>query len=317
MTLITSNLNRTLERHLEINPPPQRVDIISSYIRKEGIDVVWPVFEVLEEKGARIRIISTFNRKITDVESIERPAKLKNTEVYIFEPSRVNFHAKTWFFGYANRDLDTAIIGSSNLTGRGVVAAVEWNVLLQRCKHRDASGAIDYAEAKFSWYLEEFKAALIKWDLNMPDYQGYRAAVQRHLTTDQELIQQARPEVQARWIELNAELEKLMQAERDKVQLKSPPSGVTIGPICWELPTTPEPVVKALASFCSRPPLRSLEPLPLPDMVRPLAVGDGSNPYLPDGMCPGEREGVGLGVNWMLKHPLSETSDDYQGTFRQ
>jgi HKD family nuclease len=278
MTLITTNLNEALERHLRDYPHPQRVDVISSYIRKEGMDVVWPVFKALEEQGAKIRIISTFNRKITDIDSVERLAKLKNTEVYIFEPSQVNFHAKSWSFGYADRDLDTAIIGSSNLTGRGVAAAVEWNVLLQRRKHRDASGAIDHAAQQFDWYLKDpnFRMAFIKWDLNMTDYQGFRAEMHRYLATDQELIQQATPKVRRRWEELNAEVDQLRQAERNKVQLGGPPLRAR-SPGGWE-------------------------DLPLPRNEGLIFGRVGINPYLYDGTDPHLRS-----INeWFIQSTLED-----------
>ncbi len=133
-----------------------------------------PVFEKLEAQGAKIRIITTFDRKITDVESIERLARMQNTQVYVFEPSMVNCHAKSWIFRYANRDLDTAIIGSSNITVNGVAAAIEWNVLLRRYRHRDASGAIDHATQQFRWYLDSLKQASVIWDVKMNDYERFK-----------------------------------------------------------------------------------------------------------------------------------------------
>lgn len=104
-------LSWALKNHLDEYPGPQSVYIISSYIRKEGMDVMWPIFQTLEKQGTTMRIISTFNRKITDIDSVERLAKLKQTEVYSFQPSRVNFHAKSWVFTDEDRDIDTLIVG--------------------------------------------------------------------------------------------------------------------------------------------------------------------------------------------------------------
>jgi hypothetical protein len=90
-----------------------------------------------------------------------------------------------------------------------VAAAVEWNVLLQRRKHLDASEAIDHTANMFNWYLSylNFKVAFIKWNLEMDGYEEYKAKMHRHLVTDKELIENATPEVRRKWKELDAEIE--------------------------------------------------------------------------------------------------------------
>jgi HKD family nuclease len=218
MTLITTNLNKALEQHLKDYPNPKRVDIISSYIRKEGLEIVRPIFETLKDQDAIIRIISTFNRKITDVASIQWLAKLDKAEVYIFEPSLVNFHAKSWCLRYEDEALDTVIIGSSNLTGTGVSAAVEWNLLLQRGKHANASKAIDYAALSFIWYINDpdFAGAFIRWDVDAPDYERFKGQVEGHLIKDEELMEEASSEVKERWGKLTAEMEQLRADEKER-----------------------------------------------------------------------------------------------------
>lgn len=84
MKLVTSNFHKTLNDQLEKYPGPKRVDIIMSYIKKEGLDTAWPVFEKLVKHKTDVRIITTFQPGITDVESIERLARLDKTTVYVF-----------------------------------------------------------------------------------------------------------------------------------------------------------------------------------------------------------------------------------------
>lgn len=94
MTFIESNLNTALIKHLEDFSYPSRVDVISSYITKEGLEAVWYVFDKLAAQHAQVRAFTTLQRGITDIESLERLAGLLNTKVYTFWPQQPNFHSK-------------------------------------------------------------------------------------------------------------------------------------------------------------------------------------------------------------------------------
>lgn len=87
--------------------------------------------------------MSTFQRGITDVESIERLARLQNTKVYMFWPNQPNLHAKCWLFLYDNNNHDTVIIGSSNLTSSSMSFAVKVNVVLRRDQYASAGKFVD------------------------------------------------------------------------------------------------------------------------------------------------------------------------------
>ena len=222
MTLITSNIHKVLIKQLEENPTPKRVDVIMSYIRKEGLDAVLPIFERLAQQGTKVRIITTLQRKITDLQSLDNLAKLENTSVYIFWLPQLTFHSKGWLFLYEeDKRLDTVIIGSSNITRNGMRVAVDWNVLLHRKSPRsDASRIIDDFDSTFSKYIESpiFRRCLWKYDVKRPDYQILKETLALDLLTDDELIETwASPKVQERWKELKAEQDEIRTHIRAEV----------------------------------------------------------------------------------------------------
>jgi hypothetical protein len=266
----------------------------------------------MEAQGAKIWIITTFNRKITDVESIERLARMQKTQVYLFEPSMVNCHAKSWIFRYANRDLDTAIIGSSNITGNGVAAAIEWNVLLQRYRHRDASEAIDHATQQFRWYLNNtgFKTAFVLWDVNMEDYERFKMEMQLFVATDEELMQYAAPNIQERWAEPNAELEQITLAERNKPVVAGSASSNVLRAESQHLPLPGLRIKRGPDIWV--PPQRFF---PRNPTYATRAVPSGYNPFLSRGQPRFIRDSIGRHIKDLLDTalqpgPLDDLSDD-------
>jgi HKD family nuclease len=194
MSLITCNLSEALKEHLENYPSPKRVDVISSYIRQEGLEAVKPVFEKLP-KETKIRVITTFQRQITDVESLDYLAKLPNASVYVFWPMQPTFHAKGWLFLYGEdkADWDTVIIGSSNITFHGIQNAIDWNVLLRRkTANPDANSVIDDFSKTFTKYIEEpqYRIALMPWREGHQDFEPLKAKIKKLLLTDEELIKE-------------------------------------------------------------------------------------------------------------------------------
>ncbi len=228
MALITSNLHEALIKHLDDYPHPTRVDVISSYIRKEGLEAVLTVFEKLaEDGGTKVRIFTTLQREITDIWSLDTLARLKNTSIYTFWPREPKFHAKGWLFLYGhdnNHPDDTVIVGSSNLTEKGVRVAVEWNVLLRRKLpglDPDSNRIINDFNTTFSKYVENplFAGCLFKHEVHESYYDEQRALLEQRLLTDDEVVEKgASLDDQNRWRELKAEQDKIARAARNSLE---------------------------------------------------------------------------------------------------
>lgn len=244
MTLVTSDLREVLMKQLRDYPSPATVDVISSYIRKEGLDGLWPVFETLALGNTKIRVMTTLQRKITDIESLERLARLKNTSVYIFWPEQVKFHAKGWLFMYKKdvypvwHEHDTVIIGSSNITSMGVRVAVEWNLLLRRqhlprintdigyvpnkpfIELSDTDKIIDQFKETFEKYIESprYNRCLIQYRTDVPEFEDVKKRIEQFLLTDAELVEKkGSPAIQKKWEELQHEQDKIAKALRASV----------------------------------------------------------------------------------------------------
>jgi HKD family nuclease len=70
------------------------VDVISSYIKREGLSPILPIFSQLSEQAVPIRVFTTLQRRITDIWSLDTLAGLPHTSVYLFLNDKPNFHAK-------------------------------------------------------------------------------------------------------------------------------------------------------------------------------------------------------------------------------
>lgn len=238
MTLITSNLHEALDKHLTEYPRPTRVDLISSYIREEGLNALKPFFNRLVEQGTHIRILTTLQRKITDVKSLDYLARLPMTSVYVFWPMQPNFHSKGWLFLYGKDNVDstsntsleyhptpqdTVILGSSNITQNGVRVAVDWNVLLRRkTLDSDASSVIDEFRTTFSNYVESqrFRVSFMRWRVDAPDFSQTRTAVQNLLLTDEDLLKKAATEGwEEMWFKEKKERWEKLKAEQDEIRI--------------------------------------------------------------------------------------------------
>jgi HKD family nuclease len=83
----------------------------------------------LISRGGRVRVITTTYLGATERRALDRLVDL-GAEVRIsFEARTTRLHAKAWLFRRAS-GLDTAFVGSSNLSRTALIDGLEWNVRL-------------------------------------------------------------------------------------------------------------------------------------------------------------------------------------------
>ncbi len=111
-----------------------------SFIRMSGLMQIIKSLEDFTKNGGKLRILTTTYMGVTEIDAINRLSELNNTEIRIsYDSHSTRLHAKAYVF---KRDtgLNTAFIGSSNLSKAAMNDGMEWNVKLTS---RDVPGIID------------------------------------------------------------------------------------------------------------------------------------------------------------------------------
>ena len=87
------------------------------------------------ERGGRIRVITSTYLGATSGKALDEFVKL-GAEVRVnYNGNATKLHAKAWLFGRP-RELDTAFVGSSNLSEAALYSGLEWNVRAARACRR-------------------------------------------------------------------------------------------------------------------------------------------------------------------------------------
>lgn len=106
-----------------------RISLIVSFLKLAGVNIL---FDALKKfcaaPGHQLRIITTTYCGITEAKAVERLSELPNTEIRISYNTRIErLHAKAYIFE-RNSGMNTAYIGSSNLSKSAQTDGLEWNI---------------------------------------------------------------------------------------------------------------------------------------------------------------------------------------------
>jgi len=122
-------------------------DWMVSFTRHSGIQALVLALQEAERKRKKIRIITSFYMNITEAKALRTLLQFKNVEVRIFQAlnKKDSFHPKAYLFK-REKDLHSAIIGSSNLSKAALTTGHEWNV---RIPHSPVSPLVTQAQYLF------------------------------------------------------------------------------------------------------------------------------------------------------------------------
>lgn len=95
-----------------------------AFVTKSGLIVLKDLFQELEQKQVRGRILTTDYLYFNEPGALRELLKFSNLEVRVF--TEEHFHTKGYVF--CHKELKTLIVGSSNLTQNALKANKEWNL---------------------------------------------------------------------------------------------------------------------------------------------------------------------------------------------
>lgn len=123
---------------------------IVSFLKVSGVRILLDGLKKFTQKeGSRLRIITTTYCGATQAKAIEQLAALPNTEIRIsYNTDIERLHAKSYIF-VRNSGMNTAYIGSSNLSKSAQTEGLEWNI---RVTNEENPHIIKTALATFEMY---------------------------------------------------------------------------------------------------------------------------------------------------------------------
>ena len=119
------SLNSEIEKDIAT---ADEICLIVSFLKLSGIRIFIDALRKFTEAGHRLRIITTTYCGVTEEKAIQQLSELPNTEIHIsYETKRERLHAKAYIF-LRDSGLNTAYIGSSNLSKSALTDGLEWNI---------------------------------------------------------------------------------------------------------------------------------------------------------------------------------------------
>ena len=133
------------------------IDALVSFVTLSGFRCLQTALEAHAQAGRRLRLLTTTYTGATEADAVDAIAVLPGVEVRIsFDARRTRLHAKAWLFGRPN-GLDTAYVGSANLSRAALFSGHEWMV---KAAQADMPHVLDKFRGAFEslWEEGEFEA---------------------------------------------------------------------------------------------------------------------------------------------------------------
>lgn len=129
LSLHTRNLSKQMRSDIRKS---STIYILSSFIMRSGVDVIYEDLQVALDQGADIKILTGDYLFVTQPEALKKLTSLrgKNIEIRLWKSDGVSFHPKSFIFKH--REEGALIVGSSNLSRSALTSGVEWNLRMPR-----------------------------------------------------------------------------------------------------------------------------------------------------------------------------------------
>jgi superfamily II DNA or RNA helicase/HKD family nuclease len=132
-----------------------RVDLICAFVIWSGVRHLRDALEAVVKRGGQVRVITTTYMGATEKRAVDELFELGAEVRVAFDARTTKLHAKAWLLERGS-GLDTAFVGSSNLSHTALFDGLEWNVRLSSV---DARHVIDRVRMTFAshWESEHFE----------------------------------------------------------------------------------------------------------------------------------------------------------------
>ena len=146
------NIGSELKRELAT---VDSVDLICAFVIWSGVTQLRDALAAVVERGGRVRVITTTYMGATEKKAVDALFHLGADVKIALDARTTKLHAKAWLLERES-GLDTAFVGSSNLSHTALFDGLEWNV---RLSAMDAAHVIDRVRMTFAshWESEHFE----------------------------------------------------------------------------------------------------------------------------------------------------------------
>lgn len=129
ISLHTQNLYKQLKKDIKNS---SLIYILSSFIMKSGIDIIYDDLKYALSQGADIKVLTGDYLYVTDPKALEKLLHLKgeNIEVRLWQSQGTSFHPKSFIFKH--KEDGALIVGSSNMSRSALIQGIEWNLRMER-----------------------------------------------------------------------------------------------------------------------------------------------------------------------------------------
>ncbi|MBI2692568.1 MAG: DUF3427 domain-containing protein [Solirubrobacterales bacterium] len=130
------------------------VDLICAFVIWSGVRHIRPALEELVSRGGRVRVITTTYMGATEKDAVDALVEVGAEVKVAMDARTTKLHAKSWLL-HREGGLNTAFVGSSNLSHTALFDGLEWNV---RLSETDAGHLLDRIQMTFEshWESEYF-----------------------------------------------------------------------------------------------------------------------------------------------------------------
>jgi len=138
-----------------------RIYFLVSFIKWSGIRIFEKELAHFDERGGKLKIITTSYMGATDLKAVEYLSDLKNAEIKVsYNTENERLHAKSYLF-LRNTGFHTGYIGSSNMSRSALTNGLEWNVKIST---KEVSHIIEKFQNTFETYWQDKDFELFEKD---------------------------------------------------------------------------------------------------------------------------------------------------------
>lgn len=138
----------------------QRLDIIVSFLKTSGYELLEPLLESVIEENIPVRVLTSTYMNITDPIALRLMQRLLGEEnIRLYNGDAPSFHPKAYFLYDQKEENSKIYIGSSNISRPALTDGIEWNY----CIHKKGDPkAFEKFEKEFNYLFESEAIPLTK-----------------------------------------------------------------------------------------------------------------------------------------------------------